>query len=170
MAENKVGTKTEMKESKSTWNRNRLLIIAAVVVGIFLSGFLPMYLQKRGLEQTLAQTNQEMEVTLKAASEQAQRLQQREGLVSLHSEFGMVLVEVEQYNFGTARERATKFFDSLGRAIASEDMTEGREQLAKILNRRDEIISDLASPNPSIIPKLRSLYTEMYGIIHSETR
>lgn len=67
-----------------------------------------------------------------------------------------------QENYGNARDCSTKFFNAVRQsrvAIRSDDL---REKLAAVLDRRDEINSDLTALRPETADKLRALYLELY--------
>ncbi len=83
-------------------------------------------------------------------------------IASLHAELGMVLIEVEENNYGRARERASRFFDRLRDAIPSIPSSRV-ERLKALLAKRDEVTADLATSNPGTAAKLRKLYFEYGG-------
>jgi len=82
----------------------------------------------------------------------------------LHNELGRILVEVEEDNFGAARERSTRFFGRLNGVLVGGSDEETHRALRVIFARRDEIISDLTSLNPQAAAKLRKLYKEFPAI------
>lgn len=121
----------------------RVLIVWGLLVAAFAGGYLPQYLKNRGLESSLAEARQQLRVA------------------ALDRELGMILVEVEQINFGNAKDRSTRFFDE-ARNMASEERDPALQQrLTAILKQRDEITSDLTAANPETAAKLRKMYKEL---------
>jgi len=132
---------------------NRLkLFLVALVLGL-LVGFVPIYLNSRGASQQAAATQQRLEADVAA-------LQGRVGLLQLHSQLGMLLREVEQQNFGQAKLRSTRFFDSLSEAASA---SEGnvREELVAIGMSRDQVTSGIAQADAEVIVKLRDIYVKL---------
>lgn len=139
-----------MKLSGKTYS----IIVVILMLAAFLGGLIPMYLNNREL---MAQLNAAQTETRNAqASADAVRQQLREA--ELQNTLGLILVEVEQNNFGLAKERATKFFDELRQAMATAPGDKARERLAAVLKHRDEVTADLTSLNPETASKLRTLY------------
>lgn len=91
-------------------------------------------------------------------------MQEQLRLATLQNELGMILVEVEQNNFGSAKERSTRFFDDLRQILASTQDESVKLRLGAVLNRRDEVTSDLTMLNPETAAKLRGLYIELLPI------
>lgn len=124
----------------------RFLIALAVLAVVFLAGFVPKYLENRTLQARVAEA------------------QDRHRISALHSELGMILIEIQQRNFGIAKDRATRFFNDVRQAVSTVEDAALRKQLQPILERRDEIVSDLTAVNPEIEAKLRSMYVDFYRI------
>jgi len=139
-----------MKLSGKTYS----IIAVILLLAAFLGGLIPMSLNNRELmgQINAAQT----EARNAQASADAVRQQLREA--GLQNTLGLILVEVEQNNFGLAKDRATTFFDDLRQAVATAQNDKARERLAFVLKHRDEITADLTSLNPETASKLRTLY------------
>ncbi len=125
----------------------RFLIAAVLLLVAFLSGFIPQYLKSREA------TAQALQAQTQLAAAQAQLR-----LATLQNNLGMILVEVEQNNFQTAKERSTRFFDELRQTIALTRDDGQKQRLTTLLNHRDEVTSDLTTLNAETAVKLRSLY------------
>lgn len=128
-----------------------------LLVEAFLGGFIPMYLDNRDLEAQVQE-----------AQNQAARIQEQLRVATLQNQLGMILIEVEQNNFGNAKERSTTFFDELRQTTTTMRDDRRRERLMTLLNRRDEITSDLTSLNPETAAKLRLLCLELHQISTSQ--
>ena len=85
-------------------NRFKLFLVA-LLIGL-LVGFVPVYLNSRDASKRASAAQQKLEADLA-------RLQQQVRLLQLHAQLGMLLHEVEEKNFGQAKLRSTRFFDSL---------------------------------------------------------
>ena len=120
----------------------RILIIAAAIVIAFLAGYAPLQWKNYQSEQRLAET------------------QDRLRAARLEGQLGLLLIEVEQNNFGIARERSTKFFDEVRAALSESKDETARRRLEGILKRRDEVTADLTALKPSAADSLRKLYVE----------
>ncbi len=124
--------------------KTSLLIVAVLLLAAFLGGYVPQSLKNRELTTRMQQT------------------QERLRLATLQNDLGMILVEVEQNNFGAAKERSTGFFDDLRQTIAATRDDGRKQRLTGLLNHRDEVTSDLTSLNAETAAKLRSLYLEFF--------
>jgi hypothetical protein len=82
--------------------------------------------------------------------------------LSLENELGLVMIETEENNYGSARDLAGKFFDRVREAESTVQDEIFREQLKSILDRRDEIISDLTSLSPNAADKLQGVYRNLH--------
>lgn len=131
----------------------RLLIVVGLLLVAFLGGFVPQYLKHR---EAAAQTQQ--------AQAQLAETQERLRLATLQNDLGMILVEVEQNNFGAAKERSTRFFDDLRATIALTREEKSKEGLTALLNHRDEITADLTALNAETAAKLRARYLEFPAV------
>jgi len=131
--------------------------IKLIVLGaVFLAGYIPMYLKNRAQRQSSEQALLACEARITDSQDQLR-------VSRLVGTLGLVLVEVEQNNFGKAKELSTRFFDDLRQAEASARSKETRERLRLMLNRRDEITSDLTALSAAVASKIRSLYVELHG-------
>ena len=132
----------------------RLLLIAGSVVLSFLLGYGIVYLEKREVEQTAETDRQVLRTQLSATEAKFQ-------IASVTNQLGVVLIAVNRNNFGNASELATRFFDDLTDLSHSMPDTPERDRLTQVLQRRDEIIADLAMLKPETASKLQSIYLEL---------
>jgi hypothetical protein len=128
--------------------RNKVLIWAAVLVAVFLVGFLPSYLRSRGMEAELRQTSQRLE---------------QSRLLNL---IGLAYFQAAQKNYGMASETSTAFFNRL-REVADQLGSEPERQkaLQEILASRDKIISGLAQGDPAVLNEIQSVFTKTQSAI-----
>jgi hypothetical protein len=127
--------------------KTSLIIIAVLLLVAFLGGFIPTYLD-----------NRELTAQVKDSQARLDEVQDRLRVAALQNDLGLILVQVEQNNFGLAKEHSTRLFDELRQAAATVRDGKLREQLTAVLNRRDEITTDLTALSPETAAKLRTLY------------
>lgn len=139
----------------------RFFIISGSVVVSFLLGYGIVFLEKRQLEQSAEAARQQLQAALDRAEERAQ-------IGSVANQLGVILIEVEQNNYGNAQERATRFFDDLNELSRSARDASTREQLSQVLRRRDEITTDLATLNPETQAKLQAVYTHLVSVVPAD--
>jgi hypothetical protein len=145
-------------------NRKIWLICGALILVSFLIGFVPVTMKNQSLNDQL----QERERTLAHQASELQKQRAASGekvrLAGLNNQLGMLLIMTQEKNFSEARERSTRFFDELRQFTQETQDNSLREKLMGILNRRDEITSDLTATDAGTAVKLRMLYQEMYRL------
>jgi CRISPR/Cas system-associated protein Cas10 (large subunit of type III CRISPR-Cas system) len=123
--------------------KTKFTLITALVMGAFLAGYIPSCARVRSLKSEL-----------RSSEDRLRRL-------SMQSELGKAIIEVQQNNFGNAKESITAFFDLIRDSLPEMPEGSARTQLSAVLNRRDEIISDLTSLRPEVLDKLRAIYRDL---------
>jgi len=93
-----------------------------------------------------------------AAESRAADLEGQLRTTRLQNQLAALIFEVQDQNFGRARELATNFFGDLGEAASLAQDPALNEQLEKTLSRRDELTADLASLSPQSVTKLREIH------------
>jgi hypothetical protein len=93
------------------------------------------------------------------AESRAADLESRLRVAHLRNQLADLIFEVQDQNFGRAREVATNFFGDLGEAASLTPDAAVQQQLEKILTRRDELTADLASLSPQSAVKFREIYS-----------
>ena len=134
-----------MALSRST----KFLFAVIVLAAAYLAGFVPSYIENRRLTAQVS----ELQTLLAQASAQLH-------VATLRNQLGMILIEVEQNNFGMAKEKSSHFFDGLRQVISDQTDPQLRERLTALLARRDEMTSDLTSLNSESSAKIRKLFVE----------
>ncbi|MBM3747029.1 MAG: hypothetical protein FJW34_14665 [Acidobacteria bacterium] len=132
----------------------RLLVIVAAVVLAYLVGYFTHYVGTSGVQQEL----QDLRRTSQAEIGQ---LQAHLRLSRLHGQMGLLILEVEQSNFGKARALSTRLFEDLQRELQGIPEGESRQRLENLRQRRDEITADLAVSSPEVGKRLRQMYGEL---------
>jgi hypothetical protein len=130
--------------SKQASPLRRIGIYAAVLVVVFLLGFVPMWLKARacasGLETATHQLN----------------------LVKIQNALASAVIDARRGDYEPARLAASQFFTSLGAEVdkgeASNFTTAQRDGMKPLFARRDEIITLLARSDPAAADKLSDLF------------
>jgi hypothetical protein len=119
---------------------NKILIIAAALVAVFLLGFVPESIKASRLDTELRQS--------RAALTGAE----------LRDLIGLAYLQANQKNYGLAAETSRRFFDR-ARAAASEaqDATR-RKAIEDLLAPRDRITAELAKGDAAVIGDLQDLF------------
>jgi len=121
----------------------KVLIAAGLLLAAFLVGYVPMCLENRDLEASKNSLEQDLR------------------LAGLRLEVGMMLVEVEQGDFGKARSRSTRFFDGLREAEPLIQDDAQKQKLAAALRERDAVTAALTTLDPSVAATLRRLFVDL---------
>jgi hypothetical protein len=122
--------------------KNKAIIGAAVVVVVFLAGFLPQYLKANRLEKELLQSRSEV-----AGGE-------------LRDLIALAYVQANQKNFGLAAETASRFFTRAREAAGQVQDAGQRKAVEDLLASRDRITAELAKADPASINDLQSLFLQ----------
>jgi Arc/MetJ-type ribon-helix-helix transcriptional regulator len=131
----------------------RFLVVVVVVVLAFFAGYGLMYWKARDAASAAQTARQSLESQLADT-------QDRLRAANLEGQLGLLLIDVEQNNFGTAQERSTKFFDAVRAAVYASRDEAVRHKLDTLLQSRDEVTAGLTALKPGTADLLRKLYTE----------
>jgi len=130
----------------------RILVETLLILGAFVAGYVPGQWLAQETRLSCDETKERLQSRLREVETDFQ-------MVSLHAELGTILVEVEENNFGKARERSTRFFDRLRETIAGVQDPVCADKLRALLKHRDEVNADLVALSPAAAAKLRQLYS-----------
>ena len=119
--------------------KNRVIIAASVLVGVFLVGFIPQYLKANRLDTELRQARQ--------ANVGAE----------LRDLIGLAYVQASQKNYGLAAATTTRFFNRV-RDVANQ--TGDRKNLENLLVTRDRITAALAKGDAAVLADLQELFVK----------
>jgi hypothetical protein len=140
------------KLSRPTSSMRRLGIPAAVLVAVFLLGFIPMWLKARGCANSLA-----------GAEHQLVLLRMQNSLAS-------ATIEARRGDYEPARQAASQFFTTLRAEVdkqAGSNFTQAQRDGAQTLFAgRDEIITLLARSDPAAADRLSDLYVSYRKIMN----
>ena len=104
----------------------KIIVGAAVIVGIFLLGFVPQFLEKRRLQAQLDDTR----LRLSTAERQID-------IDEIRSLAGRMLLEASRQNYGTAGEFSTSYFNKVRELAEKSDDSSLKTSLLQLLNSRD---------------------------------
>lgn len=122
----------------------RILIYAAVLLIVFLIGFVPMWLKARGCAGELATAQREL------------------SLARLHNTLASATIDARRGDYEPARQAASNFFTSLGaeadKATGSALTDSQKQNIQTLFAGRDEVITLLARSDPASADRLSDLY------------
>jgi hypothetical protein len=151
MSDEEVQAKIPAKPVRQTPMIQRIAIYAAVLLLVFLLGFVPMWLKVRRCSETLAKTEHELV------------------LIRLQNDLASAVIDARRGNYEPARQAASKFFSSLqvetDIADGSNFTPDQRVLLRPLGLKRDEIITLLARGDPASTDRLSDLYLAYRQII-----
>lgn len=122
--------------------KNKVLVYALVLIGVFLLGFLPSYVRASGLQAELRQSADEL-----------RRAQVRD-LAAMAS------VQAAQKNYGLAAQTTSDFFNRVREAAGATDNAARRQALENLMKDRDSITAALAKGDPAAVQMLQSMYLD----------
>lgn len=132
-------------------------IIAVLLVGAFIAGFLMGYLPLRSDLKKLQAENAKIE---QQNATWAQSLR----IANLRGAAGLMTYRVNRNNYGAAAKLSTGFFNGLGEAIQNTTDETLRRNLQALLEQRDEITGGLAQAEPGVKETLAQLYADFFQI------
>lgn len=141
------------KPVKSTPLMQRILVYVAVLVIVFLIGFVPMLLKARGCAGEMATAQREL------------------SLARLQNNLASATIDARRGEYEPARQAASNFFTSL-RAEADKGadsvLTDSQKQnIRPLFAGRDEVITLLARSDPASADRLSDLYASYRKVMGS---
>ncbi len=134
----------------------RVLTILALLAIACVVTYVPMQWRNMSLQRQSEQARQELLTRLGVAEDSLR-------VARLQSQLGLLLIDVEQNNFGQAKEASTRFFDQVREALFVAKSESARSKLEVALKRRDQITADLSMMKPGLADTLRLFYQEFLG-------
>jgi hypothetical protein len=122
--------------------KNRVIVVAVVVVVAFLLGFVPQYVKAQRLESEL------------------HTAQQANAGAELRDLAAQAYVQANQKNFGLAAETASRYFNRTREVASQTGNAATKTALESILTARDKITAELAKGDPAAIGDLQDLFTK----------
>ena len=138
---------------KATHFIRRVMIFATLLLGAFLIGFVPLWLQSRESVSRLAEVEHQL------------------SLAGLQNALASAVIDARQGEYESARQAASDFFTAL-RAETDREHDSAlspaqREGVQPLYTRRDEIITLLARGDPASADRLSDLYAAYRKIMNS---
>jgi hypothetical protein len=122
----------------------RFVIYGAVLLVIFLLGFVPMWLKARQSASSLAEA------------------EHRLTLAGMQNNLASAVIDARRGDYEPARQAVSQFFTSISTEIDKGDASEltqaQRQGLQPLLAGRDEVITLLARSDPASADRLSDLY------------
>jgi hypothetical protein len=134
----------ERKPDTSNPGMQRYLIYAAVLLVVFLVGFVPMWLKARTTTNTLTETENQL------------------FLARTQNDLASAVIDTRRGDYEPARQAVSRFFTSLNEEInkaSSSSYTQAQRQaLQPLFAGRDELITLLARSDPASADRLSDLF------------
>ena len=135
--------------------------VVALTVGLLVAfglGYVPQYLKSNRLAAEMQQSQERFQ-------QQLAEVESRNKILMLHSELGMLLLEVENQNYGNARERSTAWFDHLRGVISGSTDQSTVKALNSIMGQRDTLTALLTEAKPEALTMVREMYRSMAAVV-----
>ena len=130
----------------------RVSIYAAVLLAVFLLGFIPMWLKARQCASSLAEAEHQL------------------SLARMQNNLASAVIDARRGDYEPARQTASQFFTSLredtDKGDASVLTPAQREGMKPLFTQRDEIITLLARSDPASADRLSDLYVSYRKIMN----
>jgi uncharacterized protein with PIN domain len=137
---------------RSTPPGRRFIIYAAVVLAVFLLGFIPMWLKARQCASSLAESEHQLT------------------LARMQSNLASAVIDARRGDYEPARQAASQFFTSISAEIDKGDTSAftraQRERLQPLFAGRDEVITLLARSDPASADRLSDLFVSYRKIMN----
>ncbi len=125
-------------------------VIAALLVGGAI-GFIPTYLQLSDARAQAVATETRLTMEL---DESRRHL----ALSSIHSQLGVLLLEVRASNFEAARKTSTSLYNSIDDTLAIVEADDDQRRLRTLAATRDEVTAALALNDATVVGILERLF------------
>jgi hypothetical protein len=139
-----MSEEVQTKSTEPTSMIRRAGIYAAVLLVVFLLGFIPMWLKARQYASSLAETEHQL------------------SLARMQNNLASAVIDARRGEYEPARQTASQFFTSLREEADKGDASvltpAQREGMKPLFNQRDEIITSLARSDPASADRLSDLY------------
>jgi len=122
--------------------KNRIIVVAVLVVAAFLAGFLPSYARANRLERALREARRE------------------HSLAQVRDLACLAYFQASQKDYGLAAGTSTRFFDRTREAANQASGSSVRKPLEDLLSLRDPITAELAKGDPGVLSDLQMLFVK----------
>jgi hypothetical protein len=113
-----------------------------ILVLVFLSGFVPQYLEKRQIQNELAISTEKLRVS------------------ELRDLAGMMMLEALRQNYGVARDYSSQYFEKLRETSEQVNNAALKASLQELLSSRDAIIASLSKADPASASQLQAIFAK----------
>ena len=141
----------QLKASTQTSLIRRVGVYAAVLIVVFMLGFIPMWLKARACDNNLAKAENEL------------------SLARIRNMLASAVIDARRGDYEPARQAASQFFTSLQAETdkAASNLTQAqRTGVQTLFAGRDEIITLLARSDPASADRLADLYVSYRKIMN----
>jgi hypothetical protein len=122
--------------------QNRIVLLAAAFVAVFLLGFIPQYVKANRFDSELRQSREAY------------------AGADLRDLVGLAYLQANQKNYGLAAETTGRFFNRV-RDVANQTQDAARRKAVEdLLAPRDRITAALAKGDPAVIGDLQGLFIQ----------
>ena len=122
--------------------KNKILVVAVALIGVFLVGFIPSYVKANRLENELRQSRQDG-----AGAE-------------LRDLIALAYVQANQKNYGLSAESIGRFFNRAHKMASQTQDASRRKALEDLLASRDKVTAQLAKGDPAVTGDLLELFNK----------
>ena len=125
-------------------------VIAALLVGGAI-GFIPTYLQLSDARAQAVATETRLTMELEESRRHL-------ALSSIHSQLGVLLLQVRESNFDGARKTSTNLYNSIDDTLAIVEADDDQRRLRTLAATRDEVTAALALNDATVVGVLERLF------------
>jgi hypothetical protein len=121
-------------------------IFAWVAGGLLIgaiAGYAPMYFSLREVRTQAQEESQRLTMERDKAIQEL-------GISNVHSQMGILLMQVRAADFAVARQTSTKLYDGVNAAIEASPDADDERRLRTIAETRDQVTAALALNDPAI--------------------
>lgn len=122
--------------------RDKIIVVAVLLVVVFLAGFLPSYAKANRLENELREARRDL------------------SLAQLRDLACLAYFQANQKDYGLAAGTSTRFFDRTREAASQSPDLIVRKSLEDLLSLRDPITAGLAKGDPGVLSDLQALFVK----------
>ena len=138
------------RETHGGTMRNKILLWSLLLIGGFLSGFIPEYSKSHRLAHIAAE-----------ASGQLEQCQSSEQVSQLRDTAALMYLEATRKNYGTSAAYAARFFDQAQQLMSSTKDEALRGVLRELLAKRDQVTADLAKGDAGVISEMQPILSKV---------
>ena len=130
-------------------NLFKYVLIALLVGGAI--GFIPTYLQLSDARAQAVATETRLTMELEESRRHL-------ALSGIHSQLGILLLQVRESNFEAARKTSTSLYNSIDDALAIVEADDDQRRLRTLAATRDEVTAALALNDATVVGVLERLF------------